>query len=127
MAVDLSYESAERERESEWGLDAERPASRRWAFEEALEAVRIVLWGEVGPRETAGIDEQLLTMRARSAPLLIDLTGVTSLHGATVVWLGLRHAEFGRERPMVVSVISDGRVHGQLTRPGAPQLRLTLE
>ncbi len=127
MAVDVRFEGSNRAQGPRPQLEAVPSVGPQWAVEEALDAVRIVMWGEIGPQDTAGIDAQLLTLRARSAPLLLDLTGVTALHQDAVTWLGLRHAEFGRERPMVVSVISDGHVHGQLTRPGAPQLRLTLE
>ena len=89
--------------------------------------MRVILRGVIGPRETAALDDRLQTLRPRRAPLLIDLTAVTDLHEHTVTWLGLRHAQFGRERPVLVSVVSDSRIHARLTRRDAPQLRLTLE
>lgn len=129
MAVDVRFEGSDRTQRPGPSLTFVLPApvAPRWAFEEALDAVRIVLWGEIGSRETAGVDAELLTLRSRSVPLLFDLTGVTALDEDAVAWLGQRHTEFGRERPMVVSVISEGEVHDRLARSDAPQLRLTLE
>jgi hypothetical protein len=103
------------------------PDTRQWALAEELYAVRVVLWGAIGPAETSALDERLLRVRRRSAPLLLDLTGVTVLAEESVAWLGVRHAECGIERPMLVSVVADGPIHRRLTRPDAPQLRLTLE
>ncbi len=127
MALDFRVGRPD-ERRDENGVPLTGPSSaRRWAFTEDLDAVRIALWGEVGPRETTALDARLLTMRVRSAPVIVDLTGVTNLHEDTVAWLGVRHAELGRERPMLVCVVTDGRVHRRLTQPDAPKLRLTLE
>ena len=127
MAIDFRA-GGPGERQNNDGQPTPEPSSsRRWAFVEDLHEVRIVLWGQIGPRETSALDARLLTMRVRSAPLIVDLTGVTDLQEETVTWLGVRHAEFGRERPMRVCVVADGRVHRRLTRSDAPQLRLTLE
>ena len=127
MAVDFRPGSPGESREAVADLSAELPVPRRWAFVEDSDAVRITLWGAVGPRETAALDTRLVTLRARSVPLIFDLTGVTELHEESVTWLGLRYDEFGRERPLMVCVVADGRVHQRLTSPDAPRLRLTLE
>ncbi len=127
MAIDVRVGGPGERGNVEGKLPREPSPSRRWAFVEDLDAVRILLSGEVGSREITALDDRLLTMRVRSAPLIFDLTGVSELHEESVTWLGLRHAEFGRERPMMICVVADGRVHRRLTRPDAPQLRLTLE
>ncbi|MBA2349731.1 MAG: hypothetical protein H0V81_15730 [Solirubrobacterales bacterium] len=127
MAVDLVAEGAGEGPSAERRALADPAPACRWAFEEEFDAVRVELWGSVGPRETAALDERLLRLRERTAPLVIDLTGVSDLHEETVTWLGLRHAAFGRERPMLVCVVADGSVHLRLTRADAPQLRLTLK
>lgn len=127
MAVDFRAGTPGTSRDAVENPPTEALASRRWAFVEDIDVVRIALWGTVGPRETAALDTRLLTLRARSAPLIFDLTGVSELHEESVTWLGLRHEEFGRERPMMICVVADGRVHRRLTRPDAPRLRLTLE
>jgi hypothetical protein len=110
-----------------YGSSSPPHGTRQWALAEELYAVRVVLWGAITPAETSALDERLLTLRRRSAPLLLDLTGVTALAEESVAWLGLMHEEFGIERPMLVSVVADGAIHRRLTRPDAPQLRLTLE
>lgn len=131
MVVDVRHSSAPEGAEdappAPVALPPEAAPAPSWALLEELDAVRVVLRGAIGPRETVALDDRLEALRPRQAPLLIDLTAVTELHEHTVTWLGLRHAQFGRERPVLVSVISDSRIHARLTRRDAPQLRLTLE
>ena len=91
------------------------------------DAARLIVWGAIGPAETDAFDARLATLGPRRVPVIIDLTRIAELDADVVAWLGARHAEFGPERPMLVAVIADGPVHERLTRPGAPQLRLTLE
>ena len=104
------------------------PASpSRWAVTRDRHTARLVAWGDLGPAEVAEFDAHVQGLMSGRLPLVVDLTGVHELHPEAVAWLGRRHAEFGPERPMLVVVVADGHLHGQLTAPDAPQLRLTLE
>ena len=100
--------------------------AHRWTLVEDRDAVRLTVWGTVGPEQLGALDARLADL-TRRAPLVVDLTGVTDLHAETVRWLGARHAQDGQDRPMCVVVVADGHVHRRLTREDAPQLRLTLE
>jgi len=101
--------------------------SQRWTLVEDHDAARLIVWGAIGPAETDAFDARLDALGPRRVPVIIDLTRVTELDADVVAWLGARHADFGPGRPMLVAVIADGPLHQRLTRPGAPQLRLTLE
>ncbi len=98
-------------------------AVRRWAVAEDLDAVRAVLWGDFGVAEAGAIDERFAALPAGHAPVVLDLTGVTTLEDAAVVQLGDWHEQFA----LIVVAAGDGRVHERLTRPGAPPLRLSLD
>ena len=98
-----------------------------WVATHEAGTAKLTVWGVLGTREIDELDASLPALALGASAIVIDLKGVTALHPAAVAWLGARHAEHGRERPVIVAVIADGHIHARLTQADTPQLRLILE